>query len=77
MPVRYLYLGIRAKGLMSVTSAHLMVKDAIADSSDPQGPGHASSDSEDEVSASTSDASPVNAMSSPMSSMLTSSEPSY
>ena len=50
--VGYLYLGIRAKGLMSVTSAHPMVKDATVASSDPQGPGHASSDSKDEVSAS-------------------------
>ena len=37
---------------MSVTSAHPMVKDATAASSYPQGSGHASSDSEDEVSAS-------------------------
>ena len=37
---------------MSVMSAHPMVKDATAASSDPQGPGHASSNSEDEVSAS-------------------------
>ena len=60
--VGYLYPGIRAKGLMSVTSTHPMVKDATATSSDtedevstssgPQGPGHASSDSEDKVSAS-------------------------
>jgi len=60
--VRYLYPGIQAKGLMSITSAHLMVKDATATSSDfedevstlsdPQGLGHASSNFEDEVSAS-------------------------
>ena len=37
---------------MSVTSAHPMVKDATVASSDPQGPGHDSSDSEDEVFAS-------------------------
>ena len=37
---------------MSVTSAHPMIKDATAASSDPQGPGHVSSDSEDEVFAS-------------------------
>ena len=50
--VGYLYPGIRAKRLMSVTSPHPMVKDATAASSDPQRPGHASSDSEDEISAS-------------------------
>ena len=50
--VGYLYPGIRAKGLMSVTSPHPMVKDATAASSDPQGLGHALSDSEDKVSAS-------------------------
>ena len=33
--VGYLYLGIRAKGLMSVMSAHPMVKDATVASSDP------------------------------------------
>ena len=41
--IGYLYPGIRAIGLMSVTSPHLMVKGATAASSDPQGPGHASS----------------------------------
>ena len=39
--VGYLYLGIRVKGLMSVISAHPMIKDATAASFDP----------EDEVSA--------------------------
>ena len=33
--VGYLYLGIRAKGLMSVTSPHSMVKDATTATSDP------------------------------------------
>ena len=60
--VGYLYPGIRAKGLMSITSPHLMVKGAttassdsegeVSASSDPRGAGHASSDAEDEVSAS-------------------------
>ena len=50
--IGYLYLGIRAKGLMSVTSPHPKVKDATATSSDSQGPGNVSSNSEDEVSAS-------------------------
>jgi len=60
--VEYLYPGIQAKGLMSVTSAHPMVKDAtttssdsedeVFTSSDPQGPSHASSNSKYDVSAS-------------------------
>ena len=62
LTVGYLYPGIRAKGLMSATSAQTMVQNATATSSDsedevsassdPQGPGHASSNSEYEVSAS-------------------------
>ena len=60
--VGYLYPGIQAKGLKSITSPHPMVKDAATASSDsegevfpsfnPQGPGHSSFDDEDEVSAS-------------------------
>ena len=47
--VEYLYPGIRAKRLMSITSAHPMVKDATVASSNTQGLGHAFSDFDDEV----------------------------
>jgi len=60
--VGYLYPGIQAKGLKSITSPHPMVtdttmtssdsKDEVSASSDPQGPSHTSSNSKDDVFAS-------------------------
>ena len=73
--IGYLYPGIQAKGLKSITSPHPMVKDAttalsdsegeVSASSDPQGPGHASSDAEDEVFTSSDPQGPGHASSGP------------
>ena len=60
---------------MSVTSAHPMVKDATTASSDPQGPGHASSNSEDEVSASSDPQGPGHASSDSEDEVSASSDP--